>query len=219
MLVNQPGGGGQVGPKTSPRDARSEEDDEVGEVPAHRRPDAAEHKRPERGENAPQADAAGGQKPAERDHGQRRRKQDGDLSDPEKRGEVARAREDGQCTKQDTEVHERHHTDRRSECEIQRPPHDRDGQDQHRDQDQQRLPSSQVLVVAGIRADERQSRTDAIRRRSGQVQNVHRRDVTVGRRRDARDVFRKPIRLSDRASEPASRRSPHRRRAGISDDL
>ena len=181
VLVNQLGGCGQVGPEDLPRDARSEEDDEEGEVPAHRRPDVAEHERPERGENAPQADAAGGEKPAERDHRQRRREQDGDLSDPEKRGEVARAREDGQCTEQDTEVHERHHTDRRPECEIQRPPHERNGQDQHRDQDQQRLPSTQVLVVAGICADERQSRTDAIRRRSGRVQNVHRGDVTGGR--------------------------------------
>ena len=156
------------------RDPRSEEHDDPRDVPADRRPDIAEHERPERGENAPQADAAGGEKSAERDHRQRRREQDGDLAHPEEPGEVARAREDDQCTEQDAEVHERHHTDRRSECEIQRPPHRRDGQDQHRDQDQQRLPSAQVLVVAGIRADERQARGDAIRRRSGPVENVHR---------------------------------------------
>ena len=170
MLVNQLGSGGQIGPDDLARDPRSEEHDEVRDVPADRRPDLAEHERPERGENPPQADAAGVEESAERDHRQRRREQDVDLAHPEQPREVARAREHGDRTEQDAEVHERHHTDRRSEREIQRPPQRRDRQDQHRDQDQQCLPSTQVLVVAGIRADERQARDDAIRRGSDPVQ-------------------------------------------------
>jgi hypothetical protein len=97
---------------------------------------------------------------------QRRREQDVDLGNAKQRREVPRAREHGDRTEQDAEVQKRHHTDRRSEGEIQRPPQGRDRQDQHRDQDQQCLPSTQVLVVARIRADKRQARGDAIRRRS-----------------------------------------------------
>ena len=103
------------------RDPRAEEDDDVRDVPAGRRPDVAEHERRERGENPPQADAAGGEESAERDHRQRRREQDVDLADPEQPREVARAREHDDRAEQDAEVHERHHTDRRSEREIQRP--------------------------------------------------------------------------------------------------
>ncbi len=156
------------------RDSRSEKHDDERDVPAGRRPDAAEHERPERGENSPEADAAGVEESAERDHRQRWREQDVDLAHPEQPREVARAREHGDRTEQDAEVHERHHTDRRAEREIQRTPQRRDRQDQHRDQDQQRLSSTQVLVVVGIRADKRQARCDAIRRRSDPVEEVHR---------------------------------------------
>ena len=143
-------------------DPRSEEHDDVRDVPADRRPDVAEHERAERGEDPPQADAAGVEEPAERDHRQRRREQDVDLADAEQPREVARAREHDDRTEQDGEVHERHQPDRRSEREIQRSPQRRDRQDQHRDQDEQRLASAQVLVVVGIRADKRQARGDAI---------------------------------------------------------
>ena len=83
------------------RDPRAEEHDDVRDVPAGRRPDLAEHERPERGEDPPQADAAGGEEPAERDHRQRRREQDVDLAHPEQPREVARAREHGDRTEQD----------------------------------------------------------------------------------------------------------------------
>ena len=121
------------------RESRTEEHDDERDVPAGRRPDAAEHERPERGENSPEADAAGVEEPAERDHRQRWREQDVELAHPEQPREVARAREHGYGAEQDGEVDERHHTDRRAECEIQRTPQRGDRQDQHRDQDQQRL--------------------------------------------------------------------------------
>ena len=122
VLVNQTGRGGQIWADDLARETRSEEDDEPRDVPAHRRSDVDEHERPERGKNPPQADAAGVEESAERDHRQRRREQDGDLAHAEQPGEVARAREHGDRAEQDAEVHEWHNTDRRSEREIQRPP-------------------------------------------------------------------------------------------------
>ena len=178
MLVNQHGQRLPDRADDLARDPRSEEDDDERDVPADRRPDVAEHERPERRENPPQADAAGVEESAERDHRQRRREQDVDLAHPEQPREVARAREDDDRTEQDAEVHERHHADRRSEREVQRAPQRRDRQDQHRDQDEQRLSGAQVLVVAGVRADQRQARDEAIRRRSDPVQEVHPGDVT-----------------------------------------
>ena len=174
VLVNQLGSGDQIGPTISPAipDPRNTTRHATYQRVADR--DVAEHERPERGEDPPQADAAGVEESAERDHRQRRREQDVDLADPQQQREVARAREHGDRTEQDAEVHERHHTDRRSEREVQRPPQRRDRQDQHGDQDQQRLSSTQVLVVVGIRADKRQARGDASRRLSDPVPEVHR---------------------------------------------
>ena len=191
VLVNQPGSGAQIGAYDFARDPRSEEHDDVRDVPAHRRPDVAEHERPERGENSPQADAAGVEESAERDHRQRRREQDVDLAHPEQPREVARAREHGDRTEQDAEVHERHHTDRRSEREIQRPPQRRDRQDQHRDQNQERLSSTQVLVVVRIRADERHARGEAMLPPLG---------AGSGRRIVGRRYWRSRRRLRPRAS-------------------
>jgi hypothetical protein len=105
---------------------------------------------------------------------QRRREQDVDLGNAKQRREVPRAREHGDRTEQDGEVDERHHADRRSEREIQRAPHRRDRQDQHRDQDEQRLSCAQILVVAGISADERHTRGRSIHRRSDPNHEVHR---------------------------------------------
>jgi hypothetical protein len=111
VLVNQTGSG-----------SRSEEHDEIRDVPAGRRPDLAEHERSERGENPPQADAAGVEEPPERDHRQGRREQDGELAHQEEPREVARAREHEERAEQNGEVHERYHADGRSEREIERPP-------------------------------------------------------------------------------------------------
>ena len=161
------------------RDTRSDKHDEIGHVPASPRPDVAEHERRERGEDPPQADAAGVEKSAERDHRQRRRQQDGDLAHPEQPREVARAREHGDPTEQHAEVHQRHHADRRPEGEIERPPQRGDGQDQHRDQDQQRLPGAQVFVVARVCTDKGQARVCATRGRSDPVQETHLREERV----------------------------------------
>jgi hypothetical protein len=141
-----------------PREPRAEEHDEVGEVPAHGAPDVAEHERPERGEDPPQPDPAGGEEAAERDHRERRREQDRELADEQERAEVPRAREDDDRREQDHGVRERHPADRGAEREVEGRPDQRDREDQHRDQHEERLAGARVLVVARIRADLRQTR-------------------------------------------------------------
>ena len=58
------------------REARPEEDDQEGDEPSDARSRAAEDECAERRHDAPQADAAGGQEAADRDHRQRRCEQD-----------------------------------------------------------------------------------------------------------------------------------------------
>ena len=71
-------------------DPRAEEDDDVRGVPLCRCSDVAEHERPKRCEDAPQAHAAGVEEATEGDHRQRRRKQDVQQVDAEQLGKVAR---------------------------------------------------------------------------------------------------------------------------------
>ena len=96
-------------------DPRAEEHDQVRDVPASRGSDVAEHERPERGEDPPQADPAGVEESPQRDHRQRRSEQDGDLAHKQESGEVPGTREDEDRGQQDREIHERDPAHRRPE--------------------------------------------------------------------------------------------------------
>ena len=74
--------------------ARAEEHDEVSGIPASRAADVAEHERGERRQDSPQTDPAGVEEASQRDHRQRRSKQDGQLADTQEGAEVPCARED-----------------------------------------------------------------------------------------------------------------------------
>ena len=158
-------------------DPRAEEHDEIRDVPASRGADVAEHERPERGEDPPQADPAGREETPQRDHRQRRSEQDGDLAGKEELSEVPGPREHDDRPEQDHEVHERHPADGRSEREIEGRPEQRDRQDQHRDQDEKRLAGARVLVVLRIRADQRQSLQHPIAGAPDTTRRAHHRDA------------------------------------------
>ena len=70
MLVNHSGTAGDATQQLA-GDARAEEHDDVRDVPASRGSDVAEHERSERGEDPPQADPAGVEEAAQRDHRER----------------------------------------------------------------------------------------------------------------------------------------------------
>ena len=177
VLVNQFGGGDQIGPMISP--AIPEPRNTTRYATYQRAADRTSlNTSAPSGARIPHRPTPEANSPSDRCG-----EQDVDLAHLQEPGEVVRPREHGDRTEQDDEVDERHDADRRSERQIQRAPHHRDRQDLHRDQHQQRL--ARRSSSSRIRADER----DASRRRSDRVQKVH--DVTRAARTGTRTTAAK----------------------------
>ena len=90
------------------------------------------------------------------------------------------AREDAERSEQDDEIDERHEADRRSERQVEDAPEQSDRQDQHGDQDQERLAGAGVLVVKRIGANQRHPGAHGIGDDPGATHRVHARDATRG---------------------------------------
>ena len=140
------------------RDAAREEDSQERHVPADAGAYAAEDERAHRGEDAPDADAGGRDETAERDHRQGRREQDVEELDAQEQIEVSRPSEDRDRPDRDDEVHVGERTGRRPEREVEGAPQQRDRQDQHRHEHEQRLADARLLVVPAVGADRGQTR-------------------------------------------------------------
>ena len=169
VLVNELVAQARFDPR-SRRDPRSEEHGEVRDVPAARRPDVAEHERPS-GARIPQRptppesrnppsgiiDSVGASRMAtwltRSSHGKSRVRENTTIAPSRTPKYTSGTTPTGDPNARYSAPHSA--ATGRINAEIRT---------------SQCLPSTQVLVVAGIRADERQPRTDAIRRRSDPVQ-------------------------------------------------
>ena len=122
---------------------------------------------PSGAEDPPEPDAAGAEEAAERDHRQRRREQDRDLAHAEQPREVARRATNTTIDAgEHGEVRDERTTRPASRTRGRAHAHSRgDRQDQHRDQDEQRLARAQILVVRRIRPDQLQALDDLHRGR------------------------------------------------------
>ena len=171
-------GSGELVPRISPARPHAEEDRQERDVPADAGAHAAEDERAHRGEDAPDADARGGDEPAERDHRQGRREQDVEELDAQEQVEVSRPGEDRDRADRDGEVHEREHTGRRPEREVEAAPQQRDRQDQDRHEHEERLADPRLLVVPAVGADRGQPRERGLEERPGRA---HRRRIHTER--------------------------------------
>ena len=106
---------------------------------------------------------------AERDHRQGRREQDVEQLDVQEQLEVSRPGEDRDRSDRDGEVHECEHSGRRPEREVEAAPHQRDRQDQHRHEHEERLADARLLVVAAVGADIGQTRDHGLEERPREV--------------------------------------------------
>jgi hypothetical protein len=105
-------------------------------------------------QDAPESDPAGGEEPAyEHLTAGRRHDEDGEELHGEEEPEALGSCEHHQGRHRDSEVDERSDAHPRTESEVQDPPDDGHGCDQHREQDEERLLLAQLLVIPGIRAD------------------------------------------------------------------
>ena len=150
-------------------EARREEDDEEGDEPADTSSDIVEDERTERREDAPQTHPTRSDEAAERDHGRRRREQDGEELDPEQEPEVPRPSEDQVRPEDHAEVHVGQVTGLRTKGQVEGAPDERDGQDQDRDQHQERLAQARVVVVPGVGTDQGQTGEQRVNSRSDGV--------------------------------------------------
>ena len=147
-------------------DARPEEDHHEGDEPADAAPSITEDERAQRREDPPQAHPAGGQEPADGDHRHRRREQDVEQRDSQQERGIARAGKDHDRSEQDREVGIRDEARRRTERQVKAAPQQRDGQDQHRDDHEERLAPARVLVVPIVGTHPGQAREDRLDERS-----------------------------------------------------
>ena len=85
VVVNHAGTSGSTPTEEFAGDPRAQKHDSHATYQRAALADTAEHERGEGREDAPQADATGVDEPAQRDHRERRREEDGDLGDPEQR--------------------------------------------------------------------------------------------------------------------------------------
>lgn len=152
----------------------SRKDDEERSEPSDGLTHLEEDEGAERGQDAPQADPAGRKETADEHHPDRRREQDVEELHVQEEVEVPGSREDHQRAERDGEVDERHDAHQRAEAEVEADPHERNGQDQDGEQDEQRLLLARFLVVPGVRADPSEGRGgagDPTHPRSGSVRS------------------------------------------------
>ena len=132
-----------------------EEHRDEGDEPAHASARPVEHERPERRQDAPQADGARRQEAADERHRDRRGEQDVEQLDPQEPLRVAGAGEDRDRPDRDEQVQPGDEACRDAEGEVDRAPDERDREDQDADEDEQRLAQPELVGVARISSDPR----------------------------------------------------------------
>jgi hypothetical protein len=156
VLANQVGTGAML-PTTWPAMPRSEEGDHEGDVPADCGAHLTEDERAHGGEDAPQAHPTGRQEAAERNHRERWCQQDVEQCEAQEESDIPGAGEDADPSHEDDEVQECEVPSPGAERQIQAAPQQGDRNDQHGDEDQQRLSLARVHVVCRIGANLRQA--------------------------------------------------------------
>jgi hypothetical protein len=131
----------------------SKKDDEERTEPADGLTHLEEDEGAERSQDAPQPDASGRQEAADQHLPRSRRQQDVEELRDQERLEASGSRKDHQRAERHGEVDERNDAYRRPEAEVETAPHDGNGQDQDGEQDEERLPLTQFLIVSDIGAD------------------------------------------------------------------
>ena len=160
VVVNQPGSGGDRCRGSRRRCPEPEEDDEEA---TYQRVAARSRRRRARraARGCPRADARGPEEAAERDHRQRRRQQDVQQLDAQTAARSRSARS-GRWRRAERGSTRRQQARPAIRSEVQDAPQHGDRQDQHRDQDEQRLAVA-VSSSSRIGAD-RASRASAVSR-------------------------------------------------------